>query len=75
MGVLNKFYDILIYLQNLNLKVSIHINETKINRILTIILFLLGIKSIYDYIQRHILKVIWQALKDGWQGALHLKTS
>lgn len=50
MSVLRRLYDILIYLQNLNLKVSIHINDTKINKMITIILFLLGIKSIFDFI-------------------------
>lgn len=35
----------------------------------------MGIKSLFDFIKKHLLKVIWQSLKDGWQGALHLKTS
>lgn len=45
------------------------------NQLLTLILLVLGVKALVNIVRRFIVNVIWQGLRDGWVGALSLRSS
>ena len=67
--------EVVRYLINFDLQFSVKFNGRKLNQLLVFIILALGVKALLNILKRAVLNVVWQGLRDGWTGALSLRSS